>query len=117
METEAMPTHEGRPEMTLYPQLTAAVAVVEMLPRFDTRGRFAAHEKATAAYADELLPALLPGQWRPTKHDSVWHLLNAMYRPLFDHATSFRRLGARGPTTWENCAVVSHPYHVLVVWS
>jgi hypothetical protein len=106
METEAMPTHEGRPEMTLYPQLTAAVA-----------GRFAAHEKATAAYADELLPALLPGQWRPTKHDSVWHLLNAMYRPLFDHATSFRRLGARGPTTWENCAVVSHPYHVLVVWS
>jgi hypothetical protein len=96
-----------------YPQLSTAIAAIAVLDRRDLRGHDIIYKRAQNAYANELLPALLPGQWRMTRNDVVWHLVGTSARPLFDHGASFRRWGARGPTTWESCAIISHPYHVL----
>lgn len=73
--------------------------------------RRAVNQDAIRAYEEELLPSILPGEWITSirKARDLYDDLES----LFDHATLFRRYGAKGPISWKICAIVAHPYHAL----
>lgn len=73
------------------------------------------------AYASELLPAILGGEWAMCRHGAspIWQphkgrgggdYANSFTGPLLDHTHAFRRAGMRGPLTWRNAALTSEPY-------
>jgi hypothetical protein len=116
---------------TPYPRLTAAIEQRRTLldrerdltsPEFKQKPRpeqrrlehqLAALDRETDnaarnAYATELLPALLNGQWQSTQGWSLLEYQGCL--PLFDHASVFRLRGRRAPNSWTICAVVAHPY-------
>ncbi len=81
-----------------------------------------AYRAVASAYAAELLPALLGGEWRTS--DRVLKGRAFLFRPyrehaaagchaLFDHPLHFRRCGTRGPLTWRNGALLGQPYDVF----
>ena len=67
-----------------------------------------AYSLARDRYADELLPALLGGEWKHTSSGPP--LCIRVTSALLDHAEVFCRRGARGPLTLENAAVIAAPY-------
>jgi hypothetical protein len=77
--------------------------------------------EAEAIYADELLPVLLPGEWRVTKRDphNAYAVLprpdryHANLHTLLDHAIVYRRAGTRGPINAQCAAVIGLPYDAL----
>lgn len=84
-----------------------------------------AYDRVVAAYAAELLPAVLGHEWAPTTRSlyaTAFHQRLALYRqqsyvagdctPLFDHPLHFRRRGAKGKLTWRNCALIGQPYNM-----
>ena len=81
----------------------------EAAGRQDEQG--AAWADANDAYANELLPCLLGGEWVVSRR-GVFRLVGLNLRPLFDHPGCFRRKGIRGPNRWDNCAIVAHPYNL-----
>ena len=84
-----------------------------------------AQQSATEAYATELLPAILGGEWQPARSpDWVGDLIRYPGRPrigcppidtheMFDHPIVFRRKGYKGPLTWRIAAIVGRPYRVI----
>ena len=71
-----------------------------------------AHRQADAAYAGELLPAVLGGEWKPATN-SAWSgpmRGDDTTGMLFDHDKTFRRRDATGPHRWNTCAIVSQPF-------
>lgn len=73
------------------------------------------------AYASELLPAILGGEWTVCHHGAspIWQphkgrgfgdYARSFPGPLIDHTHAFRRAGMRGPLTWRNAALTSEPY-------
>ena len=67
-----------------------------------------AYRLARDRYADELLPALLGGEWKHTSSGPP--LCIPVTSALLDHAEVFRRRGARGPTSVANAAFIGQPY-------
>lgn len=65
--------------------------------------------------ADEVLPAILGGEWRQTKVPSWFYTAGFSHfvAPLFDHTKTYRLVGSKGPTTWKNAILVSEPYNAL----
>lgn len=78
----------------------------------------AAYRQVRAAYASELLPAILGGEWAETKRSLFVRqpgtrddfFLAPHFHDLFDHPLHFRRRGAKGPLTWKNCVLIGQPY-------
>jgi hypothetical protein len=69
-----------------------------------------ARGRARIACADELLPAVLGGEWMLTK--GAWPPIEEVQNTtVFDHWTSFRRRGMRGPCSWRDGAIVWQPYN------
>ena len=73
------------------------------------------------AYASELLPAILGGEWTMCRHGAspIWQphkgrgvvdYAQSFTGPLLDHTHAFRRAGMRGPLNWRNGALTSEPY-------
>jgi hypothetical protein len=76
-----------------------------------------ADDRAQAAYASELLPAMFGGEWIYGDYGDprwMWELLHGHLMPLFDHPHRFRRKGARGADTKGNSIVIAHPYKEAV---
>ena len=107
---------------TNYPRLSAAIARA-----VSAHGRHAekctncelcaAQAEALQAYADELLPHLLGGQWIVTQRygwPPFYHAnSHSIGSPIYDHEIVFRQRGIRGPSNWRTCAVISQPYNAL----
>ena len=77
-----------------------------------------ARRDALAAYAEELLPAVLGGCWHCARRGSLipYHRPTeaALFGPpLIDHAVNFRRANAKGPLTWRNGVLLTEPYDAL----
>ena len=76
-----------------------------------------ADDRAQAAYASELLPAVFGGEWVYGKYGDpgwMWELFHGQLMPLFDHPHRFRRKGACGADTKGNSIVIAHPYKAAV---
>jgi hypothetical protein len=76
-----------------------------------------ADDRAQAAYASELLPAMFGGEWVYGDYGDptwMWELFHGQLMPLFDHPHRFRRKGARGADTTGNSVVIAHPYKEAV---
>jgi hypothetical protein len=86
----------------------------------------ASYDGVVAAYASELLPAILGGGWvksgsalsvsapRLRFFASQTIVAGDWCRTLFDHPLHFRRQGSKGKLTWRTCALIGQPYnHVL----
>lgn len=100
-------TDDGR---RLYPRLAAIVAAAATSPRWGV------HDRALRAYADELLPTVLGGEWELDKGISAQPSpdYRNLIAPIYDHHAMLHRRGARKPHKWHNCAIVSQPYdHVF----
>lgn len=73
-----------------------------------------ANRAALAAYATELLPAILGGSWQRAEHSLIPYGRPAeadlFRRPWVDHVVTYRRTGTAGPLTWCNGAMLSEPY-------
>src|SRR5262245_22359485 len=106
----------------MFPELSAAAAAAAT---FDGRhvhregrawrecGLCVAHMRGIDACADELLPAVLGGEWMAVE-GGTWpppRTGDNVTNELFDHETVFRRRGARGPRSWRDCAIISEPYN------
>lgn len=84
-----------------------------------------AEARAVAAYASELLPAVLGGAWFLSPRSGTWPaalfprrqrfdvVLQLPFQVLFDHPLIYRRRGARGPLTWRIGAAIGRPYDAL----
>ena len=98
----------------MFPQLTAAIADIAAFMDDDEGPNFdAARQQAVDAYSAELLPTALGGEWTRGQPGVPWP---DQYAPeLFDHPLWFRRRDARGPRTWQDCAVLGSPYRWEVV--
>lgn len=79
----------------------------------------AAQARCEDAYATELLPTILGGQWKRTRKTlkAPSELAGRPEYPLFghhnlfDHHLVFRRIGGvPGSTAWRNCAAIGLPY-------
>jgi hypothetical protein len=77
-------------------------------------------QSVVEAYASELLPEILGGEWQTTDTTLREPPGTVGRRPvysdyivLFDHPLSFRRRGARGPSTWDNWAIAGRPYNTF----
>jgi hypothetical protein len=73
------------------------------------------------AYGMEMLQAILGGWWRETdsriyfRQTSRSHPINvAGEHRLLDHPIHYRQVGARGRATFNNTAIIAHPYDI---WS
>jgi hypothetical protein len=128
-------------EMTTFPRTTIAMAAyspavaaslainepdcASPADRADWRRRRNARRVTRAAvlnaYATELLPAILGGEWRESRAQFAVYGHGRFNEPerwqpadhheLFDHIWHFRRRHTLpGVLTWKNCAVVSAPY-------
>ena len=81
----------------------------------------AAWDEAAEAYADELLPAILPGTgWTQSSENRLWALLNydgdvagELLAGLVDHPLLFRREGVKGRPTWANTVLIGRPYDAV----
>ena len=84
-------------------------------------GERTARRSVLLAYAGELLPAILGGEWTMCRHGAspIWQphkgqgfgdYAQSFTGPLLDHTHAFRRAGVRGPLTWRNGALTSEPY-------
>jgi hypothetical protein len=97
-----------------FPRLAAAVARMVAAGSRHTCPRSCATCEAYKAGNDvaakELLPAILGGEWALTERGYV--LISDQWGMLLDHRQIFRRKGARGAPSWDDYAVVAHPYHV-----
>jgi hypothetical protein len=99
--------------MTKYPRLAAAIERAQ-----SPHTRECAHNEALKAYADELLPDILGGQWMLTER-YTWPPFYRVKKyegvddPIYDHETVFRQRGCRGTNNWRTCAVISQPYNAL----
>ena len=90
-----------------YPQLAAAVERVRQNRHHADHHRkceaCAAQQEALTAYAEELLPDILGGQWAAT-HRYGWPPFygnrgTSAGGSIYDHETVFRQRGARGPSS------------------
>jgi hypothetical protein len=98
----------------MFPQLTAAIADIAAFMDDDEDPNFdAARQQAVDAYSTELLPTVLGGKWSRGQPGAPWPDQYAL--ELFDHPIWFRRRDARGPRTWQDCAVLGSPYRWEVV--
>jgi hypothetical protein len=109
---------------TNYPRLAAAIAHAASVGGQHADSHIncdlcAAQAEASQAYADELLPDILGGQWIATRHygwPPFYHANNhSIGSPIYDHEIVFRQRGIRGPNSWQTCAVISQPYNALAV--
>jgi hypothetical protein len=75
------------------------------------------------AYASELLPAILGGEWQrshrtlivktpplPRGYARATIVAGDWCRTLFDHPLHFHRRGSNGKLSWANCALIGQPY-------
>jgi hypothetical protein len=81
-----------------------------------------AHRVAYRLVAEELLPAVAPGEWLWTQHGFSWrwsygcdlnsdcNMVSSLHTPFFDRPQYFRRRGAKGPFTWKIGMVCGEPY-------
>ena len=98
----------------MFPQLTAAIADIAAFMDDDEGPNFdAARQQAVDAYSAELLPTALGGEWTRGQPGVPWP--DQYASELFDHPLWFRRRDARGPRTWQDCAVLGSPYRWEVV--
>ena len=89
--------------------------------RYKQEDSKAAQRVVVAAYASELLPAILGGAWRrtesavrePTGLRYYGRPIYSDYYTLFDHPLHFRRAGTKGMATWTNAVVVGRPYNIF----
>jgi len=91
-----------------FPALTAALVHIASLGEGSKLD--AAREQAIDAYASELLPAILGGDWVHGGSGMPW--TDAIPLELSAHMLWFRRND--GTPGWENCAVLSHPNQPIV---
>jgi hypothetical protein len=77
----------------------------------------AAIEGVMAAYAGEMLPAILGGEWirsrvslhaRGRSRGSYVYIAGEV--GLFDHPIHFRSRHSKGRLTWDNCVIIGQPY-------
>ena len=89
----------------MFPQLTAAIADIAAFMDDDEGPDFdAAQQRAVDCYRDEMLPALLGGEWSRGQPGAPW---SDQYAPeLFGHPIWFRRRDIHGPRSWQTCAVL-----------
>jgi hypothetical protein len=93
----------------MFPQLTAAIADIAAFMDDDEGPNFdAAQQRAIDCYRDEMLPMVLGGEWSRGQPGMPWP--DPYSLELFDHPIWFRRRNARGPRTWQDCAVLGSPY-------
>jgi hypothetical protein len=98
----------------MFPQLTDAIADIAAHADDDESLDFdAAQQRAVDAYGNELLPTVLGGEWTRGQPGMPWSEQYSL--ELFDHPIWFRRRNARGPRTWQDCAVLGCPYRREVV--
>jgi hypothetical protein len=77
------------------------------------------HERAAPqVYADELLPRILGGEWRPSQANyshlpGLGYASGGVSHNLFDHPLFFRRTGSRGRLTWRDAVMIGRPYGAL----
>jgi hypothetical protein len=97
-----------------FPELRAAIADIAAFMDDDEGPDFdAAQQRAVDAYRNELLPTVLGGEWSRGQPGMPWSEQYSL--ELFDHAIWFHRRDARGPRTWQDCAVLGSPYRWEVV--
>jgi hypothetical protein len=96
----------------MFPHLTAAIA--DIAARVDDEGKafHAARQRAIDGYRDEMLPALLGGEWAHGSSDAPW--LGQYASELFDHLLWFHRQG-HGVRNWSSCALLGSPYRAEIV--
>lgn len=78
---------------------------------------YSARADWSRAVAEDLLPAVLGGEWRQAKHAPNTirrgRFGGLEYEPipqLFDHRTRYRMRGTSGPATWANTVLAAEPY-------
>jgi hypothetical protein len=97
----------------MFPQLTAAIADIAAFIDDEGKKLGAARQRAIDSYRDEMLPALLGGEWSHGQADAPWP---DRYAPeLFDHLLWFHRRGVNGARSWQTCAVLGSPYRAEII--
>jgi hypothetical protein len=98
----------------MFSQLTAAIADIAVFMDDDEDPNFdAAQQRVIECYRDEMLPALLGGEWSRGQPGVPWSDQYAL--ELFDHPIWFRRRDVHGPRGWQTCAVLGSPYQSGII--
>jgi hypothetical protein len=92
-----------------FPVLTAALTEIAGLDEGSELN--AAREGAVDAYGNELLPAILGGEWTYGGTELPWP--DAVPLELSAHALWFQRYETSG-LSWQDCAIISHPHQSIV---
>lgn len=102
-----------------FPLLSASIAEI---PPGNKAKAPETYDAAIARYADEMLPAILGGEWKRSSCDTFSLLgiraikgftFGIRVQALFDHQVGYRICGAKGPHTWKNCVLLGQPYHAF----
>jgi hypothetical protein len=102
--------------LIFFPELRAAIAeVAAVIGRDEGPDLDIAQQRVVDAYRNELLSSVLRGSWSCGRPRVPWTTSDRYCSPLFQHAVWFRRRGARGLRSWDDCAVVGGPYRSEVV--
>jgi hypothetical protein len=67
----------------------------------------------TSSRAGEMLPTVLGGKWSRGRPGVPWSDRYSL--ELYDHPIWFRRRGACGPCSWQDCVVLGNPYRSEVI--